>query len=392
MKLRRTLIIFTLLALGMGQASALEIVATSDPIINGSGVGRTARYEKVANYEGKDLDMVAKMLAYSPESKKCWFLNENGDMRFNFLESTPGMVRKATIRWTLVESGTDKAVTIPNFAFTVDDLDDAATHRESLTTSDATSYTLNSPTNVAATLVGSTLTATGSTELETGDPKGAITMHFTNVSSVEISYQTIAGNKSVSAFHHDGNDDFVFDAPVETDIGKRLYYTYQFTNSSDDACIKGAFFDDLLPGLTWDTNFTPIFVGSMHAGVTYSNGGRDASISELLIPPGGATMTLRTAPTGMTGVINNDATITPEEEIDEPLVAEASINLEGGTGGGPPPAPPAPPAPDLFVDFCASGLGDYGGDGSRRWPIQTEQREFGRNWQRGYRAWGNLEC
>ena len=108
---------------------------------------------------------------------------------------------------------------------------------------------------------------------------------------------------------------------------KYLYYKYQFENDQAEP-VAADFFDSLPVGILWDRSFTPVTTGSLQVdAVAYSNANRDARIDQMLLPPGKSTLTLRTRETGKTGIIDNEATLTPEG-APEPLNAEASIELD----------------------------------------------------------------
>lgn len=317
----------------VSQALAVDITANTAPVVTGTGVGMTARFQNVGTLDGTSLDVFAEILSYSPAGKPCVFDVVDDDMFFQFRGGTTGMERNATIRWTFFESGTSTPVTIPNFSFTVDDLDNLPTRRESLTTSNATGFELNDPTNVTATLVGSTITATGGIEQNSGDPEGAVKLHFTNTSSVEISYQTIHGSALVSAYHHDGNEEFIFSDPVYTPVPPapaRLYYTYHFTNE-ETIPVNVGLYDGLPSNVVWDSSFTPVTTNGLMVDVVYSSGDTEATINPLTLPPGTSTLTLATLEVPAGGQIENTATVTLPDgaTLEPPVVPEIELPVAG---------------------------------------------------------------
>ncbi|MGK0187070.1 MAG: hypothetical protein ACI9R3_002856 [Verrucomicrobiales bacterium] len=305
-------VVFSLI-LGLCEASAIDIVATSAPIVTGSGAGMTARYENVATQDGISLDVFAEILTYSPAGLACVFRSVDDDMMFQFRNGVTGMQRNASIRWTFYENGTTTPVTVTGLTLTVDDLDNLPTRQESLVTSNASGFDLNDPTNVTATLVGSTITAAGGIEQNSGDPEGAVKLYFTSVSSFVIDYQTIHGSALVSAYHHDGDSDFTFGNPVHTPVPQpfdcsypRIYYTYNFNNDGYFPVLT-TFSNRLPSGMTWDTDYTPAVTGGLQVQIEYEEQNRDAIIPLLLLPPGDSTLTLCTFDVEQSGAIGNEA-------------------------------------------------------------------------------------
>lgn len=315
MKTKQAFAFLSLILALVVQAAAVDITANTPPIVTGSGVGMTARFPNVGTLDGTSLDVFAEILSYSPAGKPCVFDVVDDDMFFQFTGGSTGMERNATIRWTFFESGTSTPVTIPNFSFTVDDLDNLPTRRESLTTANATGFELNNPTNVTAALAGSTVTATGGIEQNSGDPEGAVKLHFASKSSVQISYNTIHGSALVSAYHHDGNDEFSFPNPEYTPMPKpldcslpRLYYTYHFHNNGYVPVLTN-FSNKLEEGMVWDTGYTPKVTGSLEIQIDYEKQNREALIPLLWLPPGDSSLTLCTFDVEQSGEIENEAKI-----------------------------------------------------------------------------------
>ena len=200
---------------------------------------------------------------------------------------------------------------------------------ETVSTTVAHSNTVDSSTNLAVNQSGETLTVTGGAN--PGDSDGAIGYRFSNLSTFTMTYHTEPHGAINSAFHHDGHGAFVFDDPEETPLPTRLYYTYSLTNDEDDP-IEIDFFDDLPPGLVWDTSYTAGSSNPLAAAVNYSSGNSDARIDDELVPPGVSSFTLRSLRslrTGRTGAIDNEATVTPEDGTGiEPVTATTSITLD----------------------------------------------------------------
>lgn len=107
-----------------------------------------------------------------------------------------------------------------------------------------------------------------------------------------------------------------------------LYYTYDFTNDAEEE-VEVAFFDSLPEGMLWDTSYTPMASGGLSVRVVYSNGGRDAKVAKLMLPPGKSSLTLRTQEAGREGTVSNEASITPKDPArGVEVVASAEIVVE----------------------------------------------------------------
>ena len=213
----------------------------------------------------------------------------------------------------LFETGTSTPVVIDSFSFTIDDLDDFSVRTEALSTADAVGYTVNSPTNVAVTFSGSTFTAMGSTDQNSGDPEGAVRFHFENKSTIVLSYNSTFQEDAQSAYHHDGSTNLIFPNPDYTPVlpeMPRLYYSYDFSNEKPEP-VNMNFLDELPEGLIWDTSFVPVTTNGLSVNVVYSNNNRNATITEFSLPPGQSKLTLSTLQTQMGGDIANEATLTP---------------------------------------------------------------------------------
>ena len=151
------------------RAAAVEITMPSQPIKTGSGANQTARYQNVATIDGTSVDLFAEITSQGNNDTNRLDMEDN-DAVFQFLYGFGGT---ATIRWTFFESGTTTPVTIDDFTFTIDDLDDFSVRTEALSTADAVGYTVNDPTNVSVTVSGSTFTAMGSADQNSGRSGGS---------------------------------------------------------------------------------------------------------------------------------------------------------------------------------------------------------------------------
>ena len=135
-----------------------------------------------------------------------------------------GETRSATVRWKFFKNGTNTPIKVDGLSLTIDDLDDGGGWHESFVTSDATGYTKESTSRVDARLEALTFSATGGTDLAKGDPVGAVKVDFATASSFTITYTTtFTAAHASSDFHHDGDGDLTFAAPVDIAILRPLH-------------------------------------------------------------------------------------------------------------------------------------------------------------------------
>ena len=215
------------------------------------------------------------------------------------------------MRYSFVDSKTSAPVTVPDFAFTIADLDGYNLRGDSVTTSESYGYTLNDPTNVVVTASGTEVSFRGSKNqrMVSSQPEGAVRLRFANRSSYTLTYTSKNRAPLPADFIHDGNGDFAFTKPVYTSSPKCLYYTFSYKNK-EAGPVWMKFYDQLPEGLSWDPNYVPETVGDLgEVVVDYSNANRDASIGCQLMPPGYSSFKLRTQPTQMTGQVDNSATL-----------------------------------------------------------------------------------
>ncbi len=322
-------------------ATAVEVAATVDPILSGTGPNLTARFPNVASVDGQNVDLYGQILSQTTNKTNTFWQGPPwglpGDFVFQFLEGVPGEVRSATVRWTFYLSGTNTPISVSGLSLTIDDLDNGGSRHESFDTEDATSFTLNDPTNITANLVNGnvSIVSSGGVEQNPGDPEAAARLDFRDGSSFTITYHVTFGSADRSAFHHDGEGDFTFDDPVNTPVPPtppRIYYTYRFENDTESP-VAMSFNDRAPPSFKWDSSYAPFVPDpSFEVEISYSDSDHEAD-ADLVVPPGGAAMTLRTMESSATGFIDNEATVTPSAESGfEPLTASASVDIEAPSG------------------------------------------------------------
>ena len=301
--------------------NAIDIQATGNPVVTGSGANMTALWSNVAEVDGQSVDLFAEIISHTG-AESYVMVTEDGDFKFQFIDGTAGENRSATLRWTFYLSGTNTPATIPSLAFTIDDLDDQSRH-ESLSTNDAYDYTVNDPTELAHSMTGGTVTASGAGGIahNSGDPKAAVKLLFTEKSSIVITYNTEFDGATASAFHHDGNGDFVFDSPPV-----QLYYTYDLTNNEEDE-YSVDFINTLPDGLIFDTEYIEVTGTLTGSPLSFSNGNQTVSANNIVIHPGTNTIKLRTLETSMSGEIENVATMDPKSPYKDPIVQTTTITL-----------------------------------------------------------------
>ena len=212
--------IFGLSVLLSPQAAAVSVAAQGDPVKSGTGAALTGRWANVTAVGGASVDVFAEILSQST-TKTNDFWTDGDDMAFSFKDGVAGETREATVRYTFLDNATDMPVKVTGLSLTIDDLDDGGGRHESLSTSDATSYSLNNPTQVGGAISNSTitLTANGGNDLMPGDSEGAVRIDFAAASSFTITYQTtFSGATPSSAYHLDGDSDFTLSNPVSTPV------------------------------------------------------------------------------------------------------------------------------------------------------------------------------
>lgn len=332
----RLLFLTCCFALGFTHATKAEeviVYVTGDPIETGSGANLKGRYQNVATVDGKSVDLLGEVLSQTTgKTNDFWQGGEwaqPGDFVFSFNDMVIGETRQATVRWTFLESGTSTPVVFEEFTVTIDDLDrqlsGGAGRIETVTTSDAISYTVERMTNLTVSQSGNALSASGGMNQNSGDPEGAIRYRFLHLSSFTMTYHTEPRGAVNSAFHHDAHGKFDFDDPVDTGLGVRLYYTYHFENEEDVPVVVD--FSTALPaGLVWDKEFVPVNAGSLSGGIPdYSN--QTLGIRGLLLEPGEHNITFRTIRTGASGTLVTGGSIVPVSPTGPVQDATAVITL-----------------------------------------------------------------
>ncbi len=312
---------------------AIDVTATAAPVISGTGVDLTARFPNVATVNGQSIDLHAQILSQTTnKTNTFWHDADLGDFVFQFLEGETGEVRSATVRWTFYESGSNNPVSLGDISLTIDDLDHGDSRHESLESSDISSFTLNDPTNLTTQIVASNVSvaSAGGVEQNPGEPEAAVRLAIQNA-SFTIIYHVTFGTADRSAFHHDGSGTFSFTNPTTTPVPNplsRIYYTYQFDNTTDSP-VPMQFNDRAPSGFRWDSTYAPFVPNAaFDVEISYADSDYEAEAS-LVVPPGGATMTLRTLLSNTTGAIENEATVTPTVESGfAPLTATTTIPID----------------------------------------------------------------
>lgn len=300
-------------------ALAIEIIISEPPTLTGKGRGLKARFHDVATVDGNSIDLFARILDQST-NKTNEFEAVGDDFKFEFHDGRRGENRWATVEWTFYESGSRRPVVVENLALTIDDLDAFSSRTESFETNDALSHALNDPTDVIVSNTGSTLTATGSSRMEPGNPESAVMMIMRPGSSFVITYRCKFNQAADAGFVHDGDGDFIFD-----NLAVRLFYTYHFDNG-EEIPVSIDFSTDLAPGLAWDTGFTPQVTGNLK-GASPQYDARKLSIPGLVLPPGKSSITLGTLETSQSGNIESSGSIVPIDPSGPPQGATAAMTL-----------------------------------------------------------------
>ncbi len=299
----------------LATAEEVSVYVTGDPIQTGSAANLKARFQNVATMNGTSVDLLGEVVSQTTNKTNNFWQGgvwaQPGDFVFSFNNMVIGEPRQATVRWTFLESGTSTPVVFDEFTITIDDLDHKLSggdgRIETVTTSNAISYTVDTLTNLSVNRTANALTATGSANQNPGDKDGAIRYRFLQLSSFTMTYQTEPRGATNSAFHHDAHGSFKFDDPVDTNIGVQLYYTYHFENE-EDVPVTVDFSSTLPAGLAWDTGFVPENNGSLSGGIpTYSN--QTIGISGLLLDPGQHSLVFRTIRTSASGTISTSGKV-----------------------------------------------------------------------------------
>ena len=119
---------------------------------------------------------------------------------------------------------------------------------------------------------------------------------------------------------------FDFDDPVETEVGKRLYYTYNLTNNEGNAQ-PVSFFDSLPEGMIWDIEYAEVTGQITGDDLVFSNGNRDVSVNTMVLQPGAHSLKLRTLETSQSGIVYNEASVDPHHPEVEEMIRSATITL-----------------------------------------------------------------
>ncbi len=179
--------------------------STNAPVggFGGVGIGGTGLWVNAGTVGGQAIDIRATVVSATGASAGLIrFATSGNDLRVTM----PAGV-EAVIRWEMFESGTNQTVAIvADPTFTISDLDGlAGTPIESVTAARAglSSFTVDSPTNIALSSTATAITASG-TQTEAGAPVSNVTFGWTGVSSWQLTYTAAAGSGSRD-FDHDGN-------------------------------------------------------------------------------------------------------------------------------------------------------------------------------------------
>ncbi|WP_018620617.1 Ig-like domain-containing protein [Spirosoma luteum] len=205
-------------------------------------VGLKARYPNVATINGQVVDVIGEVLTYStgqyltvnttvyPRFDN--FVNTTGGVttnlaRFGVASATGATSVTATVKWSVVRTGTNTPFVIQG-SFTVGDIDfDAATGiTETVTANkaDLYSYKLSGPNSTTPTSISVTNTANAirfqGTQAQAGfagtDPRYAVGLAYVGVSSFQVTYSMnkTTGNANTANFPLDGEGGIVFVDPV----------------------------------------------------------------------------------------------------------------------------------------------------------------------------------
>ena len=105
-------------------ATAVEVAATVDPILSGTGPNLTARFPNVASVDGQNVDLYGQILSQTTNKTNTFWQGPPwglpGDFVFQFLEGVPGEVRSATVRWTFYLSGTNTPISVSGLSLTIE--------------------------------------------------------------------------------------------------------------------------------------------------------------------------------------------------------------------------------------------------------------------------------
>ncbi|WP_461084716.1 Ig-like domain-containing protein [Spirosoma flavus] len=204
--------------------NGFTVFTFSAPTSSGSGLTKTARYSNVATINGQSVDIVGRVLSYTTTNalpvsttSPVNFANTGTQAQFILY----GANSQASVRWTVVASGTNTPVPFQG-TFTLGDIDKitsgtAVSRLEgiSIAKSAIYSFKLNVPANTATIDQGNAYRFEGTAEQSSGDsPRYAVALSFVGLSSFDITYTKNGTELETqgAGYTFDGSNAIVFDA------------------------------------------------------------------------------------------------------------------------------------------------------------------------------------
>ena len=199
-----------------GLLAPMVISASSAPVTTGgSGVGASGLWRDAGTIGGTSIDIKATVTSSTSGASTVFAISGN-DL---WLQITNGTV---TVRWEVFASGSNqtiRAVGDPNFR--IADIDGIDNNNSAFPTIEIeavspslyglTGYTLDSPSNLEAGVIGNNLLVRG-TRNQNSESTSLVAFDWTNVSAWDVTYTATSG-QGTRFFYHDGDGQFTFINP-----------------------------------------------------------------------------------------------------------------------------------------------------------------------------------
>ena len=215
-----------------GELAALNISVSSQPVqTGGSNTGAVGLWTNAGTIGGVAIDIRATVISADPGATVTFasaigFYDAAHTLKADdmWVQLTSG---SATVKWEIFQSGTNQtlaAVGDPNFR--ISDIDGSGGAIPAAPTVEVeavapdlhglTSYTLDSPTNLNATIINGDILVRG-TQNQNAEPTSLVAFNWTKVTSWDVTYTAVAGWGGRN-FFHDGNGDFKFVSPQTVNL------------------------------------------------------------------------------------------------------------------------------------------------------------------------------